>query len=276
MASPSPSSGSVISFETIMRITEFMRTYFDPRFFGLDNIDPKRPSLMVGNHPLFAIDYPLMAAEIYQKKGIKLHPLGDHWHDKVPIWRGLIKEIGAVDGTPENCSRLMEAGEHLVVFPGGAREALKRKGEAHKLIWKHRYGFARMAIKHRYPITPFASKGADIIFSILVDGEDVMNSRLGSFLKKTGLSKTLREGDFIIPLVRGIGPTLLPRPERFYFSFGEPIDTTRFEGRYQDQDCLSALRTEVAEALNTQMGILLHLLSQDRDYGFWRRLLTRL
>ncbi len=266
----------IISFETIMRITEIMRTYFDPRFFGLDNIDSDRPSLLVGNHPLFAVDYPLMAAEIYQKKGIKLRPLGDHWHDKIPIWRNLITEIGAVDGNPESCDELMKAGEHIVVFPGGAREALKRKGEAHKLIWKHRFGFARMAIRNGYPITPFASKGADIIFSILVDSNDVMASRLGDFLKATGLVKIIRDGEFIVPLVRGIGPTLLPRPERFYFSFGEPIDTTRFEGRYQDQECLSALRTEVADALNTQMGILLHLLNQDRDYGFWRRLLTRM
>ncbi len=265
-----------ISFDAILRATELMRVYFDPRFFGMDNINPDRPTLLVGNHPLFAIDYPLIAAEVYQKKGIKLRPLGDHRHDMVPIWSQFITEMGAVDGTPDNCSKLMEAGEHLVVFPGGAREALKRKGEAHKLIWKQRFGFARMAIKHGYPITPFASKGADIIFSIVLDGQDIMESRLGNYIKATGLSKLVRNGDFVIPLVRGIGPTLLPRPERFYFSFGEPIDTTRFDGRYQDQECLSALRTEVADALNTQMSILLHLLNQDKDYGFWRRLLTRL
>ncbi len=268
--------GPKFSFESIMRATAILKSYFDPHFFGLDNIDSERPSLLVGNHPLFAIDYPLIAAEIYQKKGIKLHPLGDHFHEKVPIWRNFITGIGVVDGNRESCDEMMMAGKHIVVFPGGAREAFKRKGEAHKLIWKHRLGFARMAIKNGYPITPFASKGADIIFSILIDSNELLDSRLGDFLKSTGLVKILRNGEVLPPLVRGIGPTLIPRPERFYFAFGEPIDTKRFKGRYQDQECLSTLRDEVAEALNTQMGILLHLLNQDKDYGFWRRLLTRL
>lgn len=28
------------------------------------------------------------------------------------------------------------------------------------------------------------------------------------------------------PLLRGIGPTLIPRPQRMYLRFGAPIDTT--------------------------------------------------
>ena len=265
------------SFDSILKATEILRAYFDPRFFGMDNISADRPTLFVGNHPLFAADYPLMMAEIYHQKGIKLRALGDHWHDKIPIWRNLIKEVGAVDGSPDSCSKLMEAGEHLVVFPGGAREALKRKGEAHQLIWKRRFGFARMAIKHGYPITPFASKGADDIFHILWDSQDIMDSRLGSFLKASGLASVfLRNGEFIPPVVRGIGFSLIPKPERFYYSFGEPIDTTRVKGKYEDQECLNELREEVAEALNTQMAILLHLLNQDTAYSPLRRLLTGL
>jgi hypothetical protein len=38
----------------------------------------------------------------------------------------------------------------VLVFPGGGREVTKRKGEAHKVIWKERTGFARMAIEHGY------------------------------------------------------------------------------------------------------------------------------
>jgi len=262
--------------ERYFRATSPMRAYFSPRFFGLENIQPGRPALYVGNHPLFALDYPLMAAEIHARKGILLRPLGDHWHFKIPLWGWLMTGIGAVDGTPENCSRIMEAGEHIVVFPGGGREAFKRKGEAYQLIWKKRMGFARMAIKHGYPIIPFASKGAEHVYSILLDGKDVMASPLRRFLDRTGLTTFLRQGDMIPPLVRGIGPTLIPRPERFYFAFGEPIDTQRFEGRHEDASVLQTLRQEVADALLTQIKILLFILDQDKDQSFWRRLLNRL
>jgi len=253
-----------------------MRSYFSPRFFGMDNIDRGTPALYVGNHPLFAVDYPLMAVELFEKKDILLRPLGDHWHFKIPVWGTLMTNIGCVDGTPENCSRLMETGEHIVVFPGGGREAFKRKGEEHQLIWKERVGFARMAIRHGYPIIPFASKGADNVYSILLDGKDVMASPLGRLFDLTGVTKLLRGGDMIPPFVRGIGPTLIPRPERFYFAFGEPIDTKRFGGRYDDSEVLMTLRKEVEDALLTQIKILLFLLDQDKDESFWRRLLRRL
>ena len=49
----------------------------------------------------------------------------------------------------------------MLVFPGSGREVTKRKGEAYKVIWKERTGFARMAIEHGYPITPFASVGPE-------------------------------------------------------------------------------------------------------------------
>ena len=262
--------------EKLLQLTAPMRAYFSPRFFGMDNIDPAKPSLFVGNHPLFALDYPLMAAEIYFKKGIVLRSLGDHWHFKIPVWGKLVSILGAVDGTPENCSQLMNAGEHIVVFPGGGREAFKRKGEAHQLIWKKRMGFARMAIQHGYQIIPFASKGADNVYSILLDGKDVMASPLGRLFDVTGFTKILRGGDMIPPIVRGVGPTLLPRPERLYFSFGEPIETKRFGGNYEDKDALVTLRKEVEDALLTQIKILLFILDQDKDHSFWRRLFTHI
>ena len=60
-------------------------------------------------------------------------------------------------GSPEYCAALMEAGQHILVFPGGGREVMRRKGEAYQLIWKQRTGFARLAIEHGYDIIPFGS-----------------------------------------------------------------------------------------------------------------------
>jgi 1-acyl-sn-glycerol-3-phosphate acyltransferase len=43
---------------------------------------------------------------------------------------------------------MMEAGETLLVYPGGGREVTKGRGTNYKLLWEGRTGFVRMAIKH--------------------------------------------------------------------------------------------------------------------------------
>jgi len=49
----------------------------------------------------------------------------------------------------------------VLVFPGGAPEVNKRRGEKYQLMWKERIGFARLAIQYSYPIVPFAAVGAE-------------------------------------------------------------------------------------------------------------------
>jgi hypothetical protein len=72
---------------------------------------------------------PLMLLGLYQHKGVFLRSLGDHIHFKIPLWRNLLWDNGCVAGTPQNCQQLMEAKEHILVFPGGGREVMKNKGE---------------------------------------------------------------------------------------------------------------------------------------------------
>lgn len=54
-------------------------------------------------------------------------------------------------GTPENCAALMQAGQSILVFPGGGREVMRRKGEAYRLIWKRCRGGADHP---PYPLPP--------------------------------------------------------------------------------------------------------------------------
>jgi len=163
-----------------------------------------------------------------------------------------------VDGTRENCARLMRARQSILVFPGGGREVAKRKGEKYKLIWKNRTGFARMAIRYGCPIVPFAAVGAEEAFDILLDADDLMASPLGAILDRLGVRR-----DVILPIAKGIGPTPLPRPERLYFYFGAPIDTQRYQRRYQDDTACFALRNDVERAVRG--GIRLLRAEQRRD-----------
>ena len=269
---------SLISEETLWKLTAVFRAYFSPSFFGMEKIDPAIPSLFVGNHTVYGVfDSPVLLAELLHTKGIRLRSLGDRFHFRVPFWRDIFKLAGAVEGTPENCSLIMEDGQHLLIFPGGGREVCKRKGESYELIWKQRIGFVRLAVKHSYPIIPFAAKGVDSAYTIVLDATDFLETPIGKFLGAAGITeKFLRNGEAIPPLARGIGPTFIPRPEKFYFAFGDPIDTSRFRGRHDDQDTLFALREEVQEALSLQLRILVNILDQDSHYGIIRKILTRL
>jgi hypothetical protein len=79
----------------------------------------------------------------------------------------------------------------VLVFPGGAREVFKRKGEAYRLIWKERIGFVQMAAAHGYPIVPFASVGADEAYDIEFDAADLMRSPIGTLLRATGIARKI-------------------------------------------------------------------------------------
>ena len=241
-----------ISLAHLQRVCRPLFLLASPVSVGLDRAPRSGPVLFVGNHTLYGlIDVPMLGLEIYQKTGRPVRGLADHFHYAVPGWRRFLTRLGAVRGTRANCARLFEAGEQVIVFPGGAREVNRRKGEDYQLIWKQRIGFARMAIGHGVPIVPFASVGVDDMFEILVDASDVLDSPVGDCLRSAGIlgQAWFRGGDVIPSLARGKGPAGLPRFERQYFYFGAPIDTTRFAGLADDRDTCFALRDEVQRSI---------------------------
>jgi 1-acyl-sn-glycerol-3-phosphate acyltransferase len=205
----------------------------------------------------------MLFMSIYEGTGRLVRALGDHLHFGLPLWRDLLQSFGTVEGTRENCSGLFRDGEAVLVFPGGGREVMKRKGEKYKLIWKERVGFARIAIEHGTPIVPFASVGVEDMFEIVSDAEDILRSPVGDLLRSLGVLKQrwFRGGDMIPPLAVGKGIATLPRLERQYFLFGDPIDTTRFAGLHEDRDACFALRSEVKTVVEDEI----HQLQEIRD-----------
>lgn len=258
----------------VRRLMAPRRRYFRPEFIGLSQLDLDKPALFVGNHTLYGLfDVPLMVEHLYVHHGIFLRALGDRGHFAVPLWRNYLTRGGMVLGTPENCDALMRDGEHVLVFPGGAREVWRRRGEQYQLIWKRRLGFVRQAIKHGYDIIPFGALGADECYTILADADDLQGRPLvRQVLKRTGLADRLRGGDMIPPLGMGLGPTLLPRPQRFYFGFGERISTARYIGLEQNEKILWMVRNLVADAITGQIEHLKVIRQEDRQNGWsWLR-----
>jgi 1-acyl-sn-glycerol-3-phosphate acyltransferase len=236
-----------------------------PRFFGLENVPAERPFLLVGNHTLLGVlDVPLMLLGLWRERGVSVRPLGDHVHFRIPGWRDLLRLFGTVEGTPENCRALMRAGESILVFPGGGREVFKHKGEKYCLLWGDRMGFARLAIEYGFPIVPFAAVGAEECFDILIDADDVQR-----WLPPLRL---LPRVDEMPPLVRGIGFSLVPRPERFYFHFGSPIETRHLRGLHGHVRICRTLREQVRAAIEAGIAFLHCQREQDPRRG----LLTRI
>lgn len=265
------------SLDLVERATALSRLYFRPQYFGMENVDPYQPALYVSNHTIYGmLDSPLLYEKLFKDKGIVLRSLGDHFHFQIPLWRDILQRGGSVPGTPENCARLMEAGEHILVYPGGGREVAKRKGEQYKLTWKTRTGFARMAIEHGYPIIPVAALGADDAYDVVYDAYDFMQNPLGRWLlNKPAINKKMRGGDVLMPIAKGVGPTLIPRPEKFYFAFGAPISSQAFAGKANDKEQVWQFRKQVMDALESELDMLRQIRARDHDASFVRKLFAR-
>ncbi|HEY6131368.1 MAG TPA: lysophospholipid acyltransferase family protein [Halioglobus sp.] len=250
---------------TLKIVNSLQRRLFDYEFLGLEHLDKKKPSILVGNHSIYAYDVALMLVELKLQKDIVLRALGDRMHANIPYWRDLLEHHGVVPGTPENCAQLMKSKHHILVFPGGAREAFKRQGEEHRLFWKKRTGFARMAVANKYPITPFFVYGADLGYDILWDYSRMKKSRILSplFRTKSKLNQLLRDGELFPPLAVGRYNTLLPKKTPIIFNFGKPIPTKKYKGS-TDEETLWEVRERVEDAVTQLMRGAIEYLEEKR------------
>ncbi|KAG0591387.1 hypothetical protein KC19_1G171700 [Ceratodon purpureus] len=236
---------------------------------------PKRPVLFVGNHTMFGIyDSPILVRELYTR-GFRLRGLAHpgHWATGVgPVF----ERYGNVKATKMAAYKLLKDGEDVLLFPGGAREVCKRKGEEYKLMWKETVDFVRMASRLNAIIVPFGILGADDAYKILYDGDDFLNSPLGPLIKSVyerfdiGL-----ENIYPLTALPGLGlPSIIPIPsvERIYIHFSEPVDTQEYKCNLRDKeqcmDLYMLVKGRVEDAITS--------LKQTRDQDSERSLPTRL
>jgi 1-acyl-sn-glycerol-3-phosphate acyltransferase len=183
--------------------------------------------------------------------------------------------MGGVMGHPQVCSALMEAGRDLIVFPGGARESVKPASERYELVWGERYGFVRLAARHGYTIMPFGMVGPDEFYGHLMEGEDLPDSRLGRLLSRLGVLTENTRSDLLPPVPLGALGTPLPKPQRCYIGFGDPIDLAAEKGKRLGKRRLQEIRGRVADQIETQLAELLFTREQHKGSdSLLRRILT--
>jgi 1-acyl-sn-glycerol-3-phosphate acyltransferase len=259
--------------KTFERLYAFIQRYFAPTIVGLDNI-PDEPTLFIGNHAMFGLDGLILMPTVYHETGRFLRAMGDNaWFQSGTGEK--MATNGMVLGHPEVCGALMEAGQDLLVFPGGAAEANKTAEEKYSLVWRERYGFVRMAAQHGYNITPFGMVGPDDWWDHAIEGRDLLHSRLVKLLQKMGVIGEIRE-DIMPPIPRGLFNTLLPKPERCFLSFGEPIEVPDCRGKNVSKTIQKSVRQQTADSVESLVSDMLLMRAQNKhNEGRIRRLLTR-
>jgi 1-acyl-sn-glycerol-3-phosphate acyltransferase len=161
------------------------------------------PLFFVCNHALLGLEMALFI-KVFRDRGISVRGLGDFGHWMLPGWRNFLEILGCIPGSRENVNTMFEAGEDLLVYPGGGHEIMKPSSvPKYTLMWKQRTGFARCAIQNGATIIPCCSVGTEDMLHTIAD--------VPAPLRKKGLS---------VPIAV---PT--SGPQRIYFWFGEPIQT---------------------------------------------------
>lgn len=270
---------------------------------GLDALPSlgERPILFVGNHQTLALDMAIMCEEILRERNILLrglaHPAifasreqdskesggGDMRVDAMPAilnalngrtdtntntqgrrgFEGFLTEFGAVPVGPRNFAKLLSNNEAILLYPGGVREAYRKKGEEYKLFWPVKSEFVRMAAKYDAIIVPFAGVGVDDSMDIVLDGQEVQNlpiigSRIASTASRMpqarrGVNADASEAE----LESFVSPLALPKipPNRLYYLFQAPIETSRHD--VKDKEKCHQIYESVKESVQSGIDTLL-------------------
>jgi 1-acyl-sn-glycerol-3-phosphate acyltransferase len=251
-----------------------VKRLFDPMILRADNI-PDQPCLFVGNHSLAALDGWVLAPVFIKELKRFVRGLGDKFLFASPAIGARLLKTGGVMGHPEVCSALMKDGQDIMVFPGGAQEAVKPASELYELKWKERYGFVKLAAKHGYTIMPMGIVGPDEFYGHLIEGRDIPGSPLGALLRRLGLLTEDFRDDIMPPVPIGALGTPFPKPQRCYLGFGDPIDLSQYAGRTPTRKQQKDLRNEVADQIEMQLAELLFTRAQNRGReSLLRKILT--
>ena len=201
------------------------RNYFRVETHGIEQVPPGRV-MLISNH---SGQLPLDGAMIAMSLLLEAEPprvvraMVEKWAPTLPFVAPFFARIGQVVGTPENCRRLLAAGETIMVFPEGTRGLNKTYDKSYRLQ-EFGSGFMRIAVETQTPVLPVAVIGAEEQAPALFDFKQVAKI-------------------FGFPALP-ITPTLvpLPLPVKYRLWFGEPM---RFSGTAHDDD--AELERKVSE-----------------------------
>ncbi|KAF5765901.1 putative alpha/beta hydrolase-1, diacylglycerol acyltransferase [Helianthus annuus] len=210
---------------------------------GLDGIPSEGPVLFVGCHNMLGFEVAPMIRRFIIDKNIIIrgvaHPmlfrkLKENGMPNLATY-DVTRLMGAVPVSPSNLYKLFSLKSHVLLYPGGVREALHRKGEEYKLFWPEQSEFVRMAARFGGTIIPFGAVGEDDYAQLVLDYDDQMKIPfMKDYVKQTTDESIKLRNDMNGEVANQDlhMPVILPKvPGRYYYLFGKPIKT---EGRMEE------------------------------------------
>ena len=129
--------------------------YFRSEIVGLPNLPTDEPSMLVGNHDGGYVfpDAICLGSFYYDARGTEGRRLYAMMHDFpfriAPSLTEWLQRCGVVPASRRNSEKVLDAGHHILVYPGGSYEAFRRFADRREITLGHRTGFVRTALIHQ-------------------------------------------------------------------------------------------------------------------------------
>ena len=212
-----------------LRLIEVLGKYFRAEVVGLESM-PAGKALVVGNHNAgITFLEPLFLGAAWRRMTGGRDDMYYLVHDAMlalPVLGNLLMKLGNIRASHRTAEKAFAAGRKVAVFPGGNYEAFRPFRDRHKVDFRGRRGFCKLAIRNQVPIVPVLSIGGHETFFVLRRGRRL--ARL------TGVKRYLRSESFPIflglPWGVGIGPIFhFPLPAKCLVEVGEPISLAGYD-----------------------------------------------
>ena len=225
------------------------RHYFRCEAHGLENIPADGRCLLVANHSgQLPFDGLIIAAAAFLEAPQPriVRSMVERFVPTLPFVSYLLSRWGQITGTPENCRRLLAAGEMILVFPEGASGISKPFSKRYQLA-SFGHGFMRLALETTTPIVPVAVIGAE-------EQAPAINAK--------PLARLLRAPAFPLVPYPPFVP-VIPLPVKYRLYFGEPVT---FDGDPDDEE---EVLEEKVRAVKNRIRSMIHLGLRERQHVFW-------
>lgn len=213
----------------------FYENYFRVEAYGLENIPKSGRCLIIANHSgQLPIDATMLGYSMVTNPHAPRAPKGmyERFVPQVPFISSIFAQWGGTVGDPENCIKMLENDEAVMVFPEGARGISKPFKKRYQLQ-RFGLGFMYMALQTKSPIIPVGMVGFE---------ESIIN--FGNM-------------DYIQKLIKfPAAPMLIPFvfPSKVIINAGKPM---YFEGdasrEYQVQAMVDEVKAEIVRLMNKGM-----------------------
>jgi 1-acyl-sn-glycerol-3-phosphate acyltransferase len=225
------------------------RSYFRTEVHGIENVPAAGRTLFISNHSgQLPFDGLIIGASLFldAEPPRIARSMIERYVPTVPFVSYFLTRWGQITGTPENCRRLLEDEEAILVFPEGVRGISKPFSKRYQLA-RFGLGFMRLALQTNTPIVPVAVVGAE-------EQAPAINIK--------PLARLLGAPSFPVVPYPPFVP-ILPLPVKYRVYFGEPM---RFEGDPDDDE--EVLEDQVRSVKN-RIQSMIHLGLRGRKHVFW-------